>query len=81
MRDRLQATVSAYIACLSNENQLILLLTVTEGRDLAKLFGCTFVETSAKRRVNVDEAFSELVREIRKYNRVSYLRAAGHNAY
>jgi hypothetical protein len=41
-----------------------------EGRDLAKHFGCKFIETSAKQRINVDEAFSQLVREIRKYNRV-----------
>jgi GTPase KRas protein len=43
----------------------------TEGRDLAKHFGCKFIETSAKQRINVDEAFSNLVREIRKYNKVS----------
>lgn len=41
-----------------------------EGRDLAKHFNCKFIETSAKHRLNVDEAFSNLVREIRKYNRV-----------
>ncbi|KAG5637974.1 hypothetical protein H0H81_002418 [Sphagnurus paluster] len=40
-----------------------------EGRDLAKHFGCKFIETSAKQRINVDEAFSNLVREIRKYNK------------
>lgn len=42
---------------------------MNEGRDLAKHFGCKFIETSAKQRINVDEAFSNLVREIRKYNR------------
>ena len=42
----------------------------TEGRDLAKKLGCRFIETSAKQRINVDEAFSDLVREIRKYNKV-----------
>ena len=42
----------------------------TEGRDLAKHFGCKFIETSAKQRINVDEAFTNLVREIRKYNKV-----------
>lgn len=41
-----------------------------EGRDIAKHFGCKFFETSAKIRHNVDEAFSNLVREIRKYNKV-----------
>ncbi|TFK49550.1 ras-domain-containing protein [Heliocybe sulcata] len=42
---------------------------MNEGRDLAKHFGCKFIETSAKNRINVDEAFSNLVREIRKYNK------------
>lgn len=37
---------------------------------MAKHFGCKFIETSAKQRINVDEAFSNLVREIRKYNKV-----------
>ena len=45
-------------------------VTMTEGRDLAKHLGCRFIETSAKQRINVDEAFSNLVREIRKYNKV-----------
>lgn len=44
-----------------------------EGRDLAKHFGCRFIETSAKQRINVDEAFFQLVREIRKYNKVCSL--------
>jgi len=41
-------------------------VTTNEGSDLAKSFGCPFVETSAKTRVNVEEAFFKLVREIRK---------------
>lgn len=45
-------------------------LGLAEGRDLAKHFGCKFIETSAKQRINVDEAFTNLVREIRKYNKV-----------
>jgi len=49
---------------------LISRLHDAEGRDLAKHFGCRFIETSAKQRINVDEAFSNLVREIRKYNKV-----------
>ncbi|KAJ6612304.1 hypothetical protein B0H10DRAFT_307590 [Mycena sp. CBHHK59/15] len=43
---------------------------MNEGRDLAKHFGCKFIETSAKQRVNVDDAFSNLVREIRRFNKV-----------
>lgn len=42
----------------------------SEGRDLAKHFGCQFLETSAKQRIHVDDAFIQLVREIRKYNKV-----------
>lgn len=48
----------------------LLLTSDLEGRDLARHFGCKFIETSAKQRINVDEAFSNLVREIRKYNKV-----------
>lgn len=40
-----------------------------EGNAVARRFGCGFVETSAKHRVNVDEAFYDLVREIRRYNK------------
>ncbi|KAH7912357.1 P-loop containing nucleoside triphosphate hydrolase protein [Hygrophoropsis aurantiaca] len=40
-----------------------------EGRELAQRFGCKLMETSAKDRINVDEAFSDLVREIRKFNK------------
>lgn len=31
--------------------------------------GCKFIETSAKTRTNVENAFYEIVREIRRYNR------------
>jgi GTPase KRas protein len=41
-------------------------VTTTEGMELAKSFGCKYIEASAKTRMNVDEAFYELVREIRK---------------
>jgi len=37
-----------------------------EGRDLAASFNCPFLETSAKSRIRVEDAFYELVREIRK---------------
>jgi GTPase KRas protein len=43
--------------------------TWTEGRDLAKQFGCKYIETSAKLKINVDEAFFTLVREIRKFDK------------
>ncbi|KAK7017779.1 ras-like protein [Favolaschia claudopus] len=42
-------------------------VSVNEGRELAKRFGgCRFIETSARLRLNVDEAFMGLVREIRR---------------
>lgn len=41
----------------------------TEGRELAKSFGCRYIEASAKQRINVDESFYNLVREIRRYNK------------
>jgi len=44
-------------------------VSTQEGKELAKSFGCKFIETSAKQKINVDEAFYELVREIRRYNK------------
>jgi GTPase SAR1 family protein len=41
-----------------------------EGRELAQHLGYRFIETSAKQCLNVDEAFAELVREIRQHNGV-----------
>jgi len=39
---------------------------LTEARDVARQYGIPFVETSAKTRMGVDDAFYTLVREIRK---------------
>ncbi|KAK5165541.1 RAS1 protein [Saxophila tyrrhenica] len=44
-------------------------VSIEEGRQLAASFGCDFIETSAKNRINVDNAFFDIVREIRKYNK------------
>jgi GTPase KRas protein len=41
----------------------------TEGEAVAREFGCKFIETSAKSRLNVDNAFYDIVREIRRYNK------------
>ncbi|KAJ3036830.1 Ras GTPase [Rhizophlyctis rosea] len=51
-----------------------------EGRELARQFGCRFVETSAKQKINVDEAFFSLVREIRRYNRENDSRGHGNGS-
>jgi hypothetical protein len=37
---------------------------------MAQRFGFRFIETSAKLRINVDETFAEIVREIRRHNKV-----------
>nr|5WDR_A Chain A, Ras protein [Choanoflagellata]5WDR_B Chain B, Ras protein [Choanoflagellata]5WDS_A Chain A, Ras protein [Choanoflagellata]5WDS_B Chain B, Ras protein [Choanoflagellata] len=37
------------------------------GQAVAKSYSIPFMETSAKKRINVEEAFYQLVREIRKY--------------
>ncbi|KZT06042.1 ras protein [Laetiporus sulphureus 93-53] len=42
---------------------------MNEGRALARHFGCEYIETSAKHKLNVDEAFYTLVREIRRHNK------------
>lgn len=44
-------------------------VTTEEGEEKAKSFGCPFVETSAKTDFNVDIAFHELVRKVRKHGR------------
>jgi len=64
-RDYFPVIVVANKSDLESERQV----STNEGTDLARHFGCTFIETSAKARVNVEEAFFELVREIRKFNK------------
>ena len=44
-------------------------VSTKEGQDFARQFGCKFIETDARGRVNVDNAFHDLVREIRRYNK------------
>jgi len=43
-------------------------VSIQEGRDLAKSYNIPFYETSAKTRLNVEEIYHQLVREIRKAN-------------
>lgn len=46
-------------------------VSVQEGQDLAHSLKCEFIETSAKSRINVDNAFYGIVREIRHFKKFS----------
>ena len=41
-------------------------MNMTQAKDVAKSYSIPFIETSAKTRMGVDDAFYTLVREIRK---------------
>jgi len=41
-------------------------VSTADGQQTGKVFGCPFFESSAKMRINVDNAFYQLVREVRK---------------
>ncbi|KYQ94050.1 Ras GTPase [Tieghemostelium lacteum] len=61
-KDRVPMIVIGNKCDLDHDRQV----SISEGQDLAKSYGAPFLETSAKIRVNVEEAFFSLVREIRK---------------
>jgi len=63
-KDRVPMVLVGNKCDLETERQV----TTGEGQDLAKTFGCPFFESSAKSRINVEESFYELVRQIRKEN-------------
>eukprot|EP01113_Clastostelium_recurvatum_P021092 TRINITY_DN2496_c0_g1_i3.p1 TRINITY_DN2496_c0_g1~~TRINITY_DN2496_c0_g1_i3.p1 ORF type:complete len:197 (+),score=46.39 TRINITY_DN2496_c0_g1_i3:86-676(+) len=52
-------------------------VATSEGRELAASFHCPFFEASAMHRVNVEEAFFELVREVRREERKDTEKAGG----
>eukprot|EP01121_Diplochlamys_sp_Union-15-3_P016844 TRINITY_DN580_c0_g1_i1.p1 TRINITY_DN580_c0_g1~~TRINITY_DN580_c0_g1_i1.p1 ORF type:complete len:200 (-),score=24.47 TRINITY_DN580_c0_g1_i1:83-682(-) len=45
-------------------------VSTLEGQELAKSYGCPFVESSAKTRVRVDDCFFELVKEVRRFESI-----------
>eukprot|EP01115_Flamella_aegyptia_P015581 TRINITY_DN96790_c0_g1_i1.p1 TRINITY_DN96790_c0_g1~~TRINITY_DN96790_c0_g1_i1.p1 ORF type:complete len:190 (+),score=91.77 TRINITY_DN96790_c0_g1_i1:34-603(+) len=61
-KDRVPMALVGNKCDLETERQV----TSSEGQDLAKSYGCPFFESSAKTRVNVEESFFAVVREIRK---------------
>jgi len=65
--DKVPMVVVGNKSDLESERQV----STQQGQDLAKSFGAPFFETSAKTRVNVEESFYQLVREIRKSNGVA----------
>ena len=56
------------IVLIGNKSDLVSQREVTleQGQELAKTYRAPFFPTSAKNRTNVEEAFYELIREIRK---------------
>lgn len=52
-------------------------VSTAEGKELAALFDCRYIETSAKLRHNVEEAFHGITREIKKYRRKQKHNAKG----
>jgi Ras-related protein Rap-1B len=43
-------------------------ITTDQGEDLSRKFSCAFLEASAKTRVNVEQIFQDLIRQINKFS-------------
>jgi small GTP-binding protein len=58
---------------VGNKIDLPRVIKQEQGQEMATKFGCPYIETSAKTRQNIDEAFEIIVREVRR------IRNAGGN--
>ncbi|KAI8381021.1 ras-like protein 1 [Radiomyces spectabilis] len=76
-RDSFPNVLVANKCDLESERQV----STQEGHELAKRFGSRFIETSAKQRINVDEAFYEVVRDIRRFNKEQEMPRRGYKNY
>ena len=59
-------------------------MDMAQAKDVAKSYSIPFIETSAKTRMGVDDAFYTLVREIRKdvsITRIDELSFSGQSSY
>ncbi|POW16259.1 hypothetical protein PSTT_01448 [Puccinia striiformis] len=74
-----QRLFPGYCGCQQVRSRIRTTVGAHEGRELARHFGCRFIETSAKQRINVDEAFSSLVKEIRRHNKEQTISRPGPN--
>lgn len=63
--DHIPMTLVGNKCDLENEREI----STVDGKELARKMGCKFVESSARYRINVDEAYYSLVRSIRDENR------------
>jgi len=63
-----QVTRMGMLRSCHSEDEVSLIRKL-EGERMAQAWGCPFIETSAKSRLNVEDAFYETVREIRRYNK------------
>ncbi|KAJ8000213.1 hypothetical protein DPEC_G00202510 [Dallia pectoralis] len=66
--DRVRRTAHTPVVLVGNKSDLHNLrqVSVEEGKELAREFHCPFFETSAAFRLNIDEVFAALVRQIRQ---------------
>ncbi|KAL0491742.1 Ras-like protein [Acrasis kona] len=54
------------IVLVANKIDITRMVSTEQGQSLAKELGCKYMETSAKTRVNVEQAFAEVVKEVRR---------------